>query len=152
MIKSPNDKINFQISKLDLKNIPAWLRDRFDSILSNSETGDFVSLADELSRNISKISLADGNSFEYSDVKSMLAIDTTDPEIGIISSGSNGNLVISEFGEEQSLVGCGEVKETASPSEKLGSLVSIAWDVAGIIWNDNCNLHGGKFSIQSTLM
>ena len=49
----------------------------------------------------------------------MLAIDTTDPEIGIISSGSNGNLVISEFGEEQSLVGCGEVKETASPSEKL---------------------------------
>ena len=152
MTKSPNDKINFQISKLDLKNIPAWLRDRFDSILSNSETGDFVSLADELSRNISKISLADGNSFEYSDVKSMLAIDTTDPEIGIISSGSNGNLVISEFGEEQSLVGCGEVKETASPSEKLGSLVSIAWDVAGIIWNDNCNLHGGKFSIQSTLM
>ena len=59
MTKDPSNSNNFQISKLDLKKIPMWLRERFDSILSNSDTGDFESLADELSRNISKISLAE---------------------------------------------------------------------------------------------
>ena len=34
MTKSPEEDFNFQISKLDLKNIPKWLSERFDSILS----------------------------------------------------------------------------------------------------------------------
>ena len=29
--------------------------------------------------------MANGSSFDYSDVRSMLAIDTTNPEIGVIS-------------------------------------------------------------------
>ena len=152
MTKDPSSSNNFQISKLDLKKIPTWLRERFDSILSNSDTGDFESLADELSNNISKISLPKGNSFEYSDVKSMLAIDTTNPEIGIISSSSIGELLISEFNDGQELTGCAEIENKATASESLASLASVAWEVAGIIWSDNCDLPSGKFSIQSTLM
>ena len=152
MTKSPSSSNNFQISKLDLKKIPNWLRERFDSILSNSDTGDFESLADELSRNISKIILTEGNSFEYSDVQSMLAIDTTNPEIGIISSSSSGELVISEFNDGQQLTGCAVIKNKETASESLASLASVAWEVAGIIWRDNCDLSTGKFSIQSTLM
>ena len=152
MTKDPNSSNNFQISKLDLKKIPIWLRDRFDSILSDSDTGDFESLADELSRNISKISLAEGNSFEYSDVHSMLAIDTTNPKIGIISSSSSGELVISEFTDGQEIAGCAKIDNKATASESLASLVSVSWQVAGIIWRDNCDLPVGKFSIQSTLM
>ena len=152
MTKSPSNSNNFQISKLDLKKIPTWLSERFDSILSNSDMGDFESLAKELSRNISKISLADGNSFEYSDIKSMLAIDTTEPEIAIISCGSSGELVISEFRDSQKLAGYEEIENTSTAIENLGSLVSIAWDVANIVWHDNCNLNAGKFSIQSTLV
>ena len=152
MTKNPLKSNNFQISKLDLKKIPMWLKERFDSILSNSDTGDFESLADELSNNISKISLSDGKSFEYSDVQSMLAIDTTEPKIGIISTSSSGKLVISEFNDEQELIGCAEIENKASASEILATLASAAWEVAGIIWCDNCDLQTGKFSIQSTLM
>jgi hypothetical protein len=152
MTISPSSKNNFQISKLDLKKIPIWLRERFDSILSNSDTGDYESLADELSNNISKIRLAEGNSFEYSDVHSMLAIDTTNPEIGIISSDSSGELVISEFRDARELAGYPKIENTATASEILTSLASVAWQVAGIIWRDNCDLHPGKFSIQSTLL
>ena len=129
-----------------------WLRERFDSILSNSDTGDFESLADELSRNISKISLIEGNSFEYSDVHSMLAIDTTNPEIGIISSNSSGELVISEFNDGHGTYRMCKIENKATASESLASLASVAWEVAGIIWRDNCDLPSGKFSIQSTLM
>ena len=152
MTKDPSSSKNFQISKLDLKKIPTWLRERFDSILSNSDTGDFESLTNELSRNISKISLSEGNSFEYSDVNSMLAIDTTNPKIGIISSSPSRELVISEFNDGQELIGCAEIENKASVSESLASLASVAWEVASIIWSDNCDLQTGKFSIQSTLM
>lgn len=152
MTKSSENSINFQISKLDLKNIPVWLRERFDSILSNSDPGDFESLTDELSRNISKISLSIGNSFEFSDVKSMLAIDTTNPEIGVVTCNEYGQLVISEFGEGHELQNDQEVGNSTRTSENLESLVAIAWEVAGIIWSDNCDYNPSKFSIQSTLM
>ena len=82
----------------------------------------------------------------------MLAIDTTNPEIGIISSNSSGELVISEFNDGMELTGYPKIEDTATAIEILASLASIAWQVAGIIWRDNCDLHPGKFSIQSTLM
>ena len=82
----------------------------------------------------------------------MLAIDTTNPEIGIISSNSSGELVISEFSDGKELTGCEEIEDKATASESLASLVSVSWQVAGIIWRDNCDLPVGKFSIQSTLM
>ena len=82
----------------------------------------------------------------------MLAIDTTNPEIGIISSSSSGELVISEFNEGQELAGCAKIVNEATAGQNLASLVMVAWQVAGIIWSDNCDLTSGKFSIQSTLM
>ena len=152
MTKSPGEDLNFQISKLDLKNIPKWLSERFDSILSNSDTGDFESLTEELSKNVSKISMANGSSFDYSDVKSMLAIDTTDPEIGVISCKSNGKLTITEFTDENELTKDNEVEDISTSIEHLDSMVTVAWEVAEIVWRDNCDLPVGKFSIQSTLM
>ena len=152
MTKSREESINFQISKLDLKKIPTWLNERFDSILSNSDSGDFESFNDEISRNISKISLTVASSFDYSDVKSMLAIDTTNPKIGIISSNSKGQLTISDLSEGQKLTKVKDVENSTTAGEKLASLVSSAWDIAEIIWNDNCELLSGKYSIQSTLI
>lgn len=152
MTKSPGEDFNFQISKLDLKNIPKWLSERFDSILSNSDTGDFESLTEELSKNVSKISIANGSSFDYSDVKSMLAIDTTNPEIGVISCESNGKLTITEFTDENELTKDNAVEDISTPIEHLDSMVTVAWEVAEIVWRDNCDLPAGKFSIQSTLM
>ena len=152
MTKSPGEGLNFQISKLDLKNIPKWLSERFDSILSNSDTGDFESLTDELSKNVSKISMANGSSFDYSDVKSMLAIDTTNPEIGVISYESNDKLTITEFTEGNELTKDNEIGNIATSSELLESMVTVAWEVAEIVWQDNCDLPAGKFSIQATLM
>ena len=152
MTKSPVEGLNFQISKLDLKNIPKWLSERFDSILSNSDTGDLESLTDELSKNVSKISMANGSSFDYSDVKSMLAIDTTNPEIGVISYESNDKLTITEFTEGNELTKDNEIENIATSSELLESMVTVAWEVAEIVWQDNCDLPAGKFSIQATLM
>ena len=152
MTKSPGEGLNFQISKLDLKNIPKWLSERFDSILSNSDTGDFESLTDELIKNVSKISMANGSSFDYSDVKSMLAIDTTNPEIGVISYESNDKLTITEFTEGNELTKDNEIENIATSSELLESMVTVAWEVAEIVWQDNCDLPAGKFSIQATLM
>lgn len=152
MTKSPGEGLNFQISKLDLKNIPKWLSERFDSILSNSDTGDFESLTDELSKKVSKISMANGSSFDYSDVKSMLAIDTTNPEIGVISYESNDKLTITEFTEGNELTKDNEIENIATSSELLESMVTVAWEVAEIVWQDNCDLPAGKFSIQATLM
>ena len=152
MTKSPGEGLNFQISKLDLKKIPKWLSERFDSILSNSDTGDFESLTDELSKNVSKISMANGSSFDYSDVKSMLAIDTINPEIGVISYESNDKLAITEFTEGNELTKDNEIENIATSSELLESMVTVAWEVAEIVWRDNCDLSAGKFSIQATLM
>ena len=82
----------------------------------------------------------------------MLAIDTTNPEIGVISCESNGKLTITEFTDENELTKDNEVEDISTSIEHLDSMVTVAWEVAEIIWRDNCDLPSGKFSIQSTLM
>ena len=78
----------------------------------------------------------------------MLAIDTTNAEIGIISSSSSGELVISEFSDGQQLTRCAVIENKETASESLASLASVAWEVAGIIWSYNCDKPSGKFTNQ----
>ena len=152
IVQSSEDDEDQAISKLDLKSLPDWLRGRFDSILSNSDSSGIDTLVRELSRNLTKITLKSGDSFDYADLSSILAIEMDEPKLGIIEFTPEGEFNLTEFDTEMKLTKDSTHNQALPPRKTLQSLADLCWAVAEIIWKENCENNAGRFSIQSTLV
>ena len=151
MASQSNNLPNLPFSKLDLRDLPTWIKGRIDSILQDSETSDYGSLINSLSKGITKITLSEQQTFVYDDLKTILASDLPEPTFGVIEFGHGSSMDYYELTEGMTLNS--EATELGEYSQKefTGELFRVIWQLAEIIWNDNCNHELPSYSVQATL-
>ena len=82
-----------RISKLDLKNLPPWISERFDSILKSSDNGDSEDLINNLSNSATKVTINENQSLSYEELTSLLQIDTNSMNFTVIESTKTNKLM-----------------------------------------------------------
>ena len=139
IVKSNKKHSNMRISKLDLKNLPPWISERFDSILKSSENGDTEYLISNLSNSATKVTINENQSLSYEEITSLLQIDTNSMNFTVIES-TKSNLI-----NHYELVDGMELEssqlETVDVKDYFGTMEQRIWDVAGIVWMANVKQH-----------
>ena len=149
--KKPVDS-NVKISVLDLKILPTWIQSRFNSILNSKGKGEIVELIDELVNPITKITISEGQTFDYEDIVTILASDINAPKIGLVSEDNLGNLVLTELKDDMDDDLFAHQNNNSSVKDILSNLYSVSWETAAIAWKENSQTKHGKYSIQSTIV
>lgn len=142
---------NMVFSKLDLRKLPTWIKDRIDSILQDSETSDYESFANTLSKAVTKITISEQQPLFSDDLKTLLASDILEPRFRVIEIGDGSSIDYAELKNDMPLNA--EVTDLKDYSQKkfIGELLRVIWKLTEIIWNDNCNHESHSYSVQATL-
>ena len=87
----------------------------------------------------------------YDDLKTILASDLPEPTFRVIEFGHGSSMDYYELTEGMTLNS--EATELGEYSQKefTGELFRVIWQLAEIIWNDNCNHELPSYSVQATL-
>ena len=124
-----------RISKLDLKNLPPWISERFDSILKSSENGDSEDLINNLSNSATKVTINEEQPLSYEELTSLLQIDTNKLNFTVIESTKSNQIKGYELAEGMKLEP--SQIETVDVKHYFETMAQRIWDVARIVWMAN---------------
>ena len=150
ILASNNSKYTEEtISKLSMKELPSWVKERFDSILMNSNSGEVDALITSLTSKLTKIFTTDSQIYDFGDVKSMIAESEKINRIKLIQLDSRGNLIATDFTEDSKI----EINQRKDNLKQIfGHMKALSWELLGLIWRDNSDFEHQKYSIQSKLV
>ena len=124
-----------RISKLDLKNLPPWISERFDSILKSSDNGDSEDLINNLSNSATKVTINEDQSLSYEELTSLLQIDTNSMNFTVIESTKTNQINDYELVDGMKLES--SQLETIDVKRYFETMAQRIWDVARIVWMAN---------------
>ena len=124
-----------RISKLDLKNLPPWISERFDSILKSSDNGDSEDLINNLSNSATKVTINENQSLSYEELTSLLQIDTNSMNFTVIESTKTNQINDYELVDGMKLES--SQLETIDIKHYFETMAQRIWDVARIVWMAN---------------
>ena len=124
-----------RISKLDLKNLPPWISERFDSILKSSDNGDSEDLINNLSNSATKVTINEDQSLSYEELTSLLQIDTNSMNFTVIESTKTNQINDYELVDGMKLES--SQLETIDIKHYFETMAQRIWDVARIVWMAN---------------
>ena len=124
-----------RISKLDLKNLPPWISERFDSILKSSDNGDSEDLINNLSNSATKVTINEDQSLSYEELTSLLQIDTNSINFIVIESTKTNQINDYELVDGMKLES--SQLETIDVKHYFETMTQRIWDVARIVWTAN---------------
>ena len=137
------------ISKLSMKELPSWVKERFDSILMDNNSGEVDTLISSLTNKLTKIFTTDSQVYDFGDVKSMIAESEKINRIKLIQLDSRGNLIATDFTEDSKI----EINQRKDNLKQIfGHIGALSWELLGLIWRDNSSFEHQKYSIQSKLV
>ena len=150
ILASNNSKYTEEtISKLSMKELPSWVKERFDSILMDSNSGEVDALITSLTSKLTKIFTTDSQIYDFGDVKSMIAESEKINRIKLIQLDSSGNLIATDFTEDSKI----EINQRKDNLKQIfGHMKALSWELLGLIWRDNSDFEHQKYSIQSKLV
>ncbi len=150
ILASNNSKYTEEtISKLSIKELPSWVKERFDSILMDSNSGEVDALITSLTSKLTKIFTTDSQIYDFGDVKSMIAESEKINRIKLIQLDSSGNLIATDFTEDSKI----EINQRKDNLKQIfGHMKALSWELLGLIWRDNSDFEHQKYSIQSKLV
>jgi hypothetical protein len=124
-----------RISKLDLKNLPPWISERFDSILKSSDNGDSEDLINNLSNSATKVTINEDQSLSYEELTSLLQIDTNSMNFTVIESTKTNQ--INDYNLIDGMKLESSQLETIDVKHYFETMAQRIWDVARIVWTAN---------------
>ena len=150
ILASNNSKYTEEtISKLSMKELPSWVKERFDSILMDINSGEVDALITSLTSKLTKIFTTDSQVFDFGDVKSMIAESEKINRIKLIQLDSRGNLIATDFTENSKI----EINQRKDNLKQIfAQMGALSWELLGLIWRDNSDFEHQKYSIQSKLV
>ena len=151
IIKSDIDYPNLKISKLDLKALPKWISERFDSILKDSNNADCNDLITNIN-NCTAITLTKKQALSHSDLTALLETDIASMKVTIIQSYKLENIEIFEFIPNMSLEYSNHNIEEYSTKSIFENIPERIWDVAKIVWKENNQDLSRNYTIQTKLV
>ena len=135
IVKSNKKHSNIRISKLDLKNLPPWISERFDSILKSSENGDSEDLINNLSDSATKVTINEDQSLSHEELTSLLQIDPNSMNCTVIEATKSNQIndyeLVDGMKLEPSQLEAIEVKHY------FETMAQRIWDVVRIVWMAN---------------
>lgn len=150
ILASNNSKYTEEtISKLSMKELPSWVKERFDSILMDINSGEVDALITSLTSKLTKIFTTDSQIYDFGDVKSMIAESEKINRIKLIQLDSRGNLIATDFTEDSKI----EINQRKDNLKQIfAQMGALSWELLGLIWRDNSDFEHQKYSIQSKLV
>ena len=152
IVKSNESGENTKISKLDLKILPDWISEMFDSILKDTENGNLEELITKLNLYRRNITLKGKQSFSHADLSSILQCDLSKVKLTIIESKGLEMVDWYEFTDDMLLKSNSCNSDGYDITEIFETISDRIWDFTEILWKQNSQNSHTNYSIQTTLM